>query len=175
MRHSPNADCTPMATPEHYIYRIDHDEGFAPNPDHGSCTLCGCKVNTIEAWAQPGSWVIGVGGNGTGKPNKLIYAMKVEHVLSRAEFKAKYRKKGKYLNKTKKAAANVLFSRKFYYFGDNAIDLPKKLRHILIRGRGCKCVPAEAIVKLSPYLSSRYSYGKKGRPNNPLNETRLPC
>lgn len=164
-----------MATPKHYIYRIDHDRGFAPNPDLGSCTLCGCKVSSIERWAQPGSWVIGVGGNGTRKPNKLIYAMEVEQVLSRAEFKAKQRKKSKYLKKTKKTAAKVLFARKFYYFGDNADDLPRDLRHILIRGRGCKLVPDQAIVKLSRYLSSKYSYGKKGQPNNPPKETRLPC
>ena len=161
-----------MDTPKHYIYRIDHDRGFAPNPSLGSCTLCGCKVSSIEAWAQPGSWVIGVGGNGTRKPNTLIYAMEVDQVLSRSEFKAKHPKKNEYLKKTKKTAARVLFSRKFYYFGDNATDLPRDLRHILIRGRGCKLVPNLAVVKLSHYLSRRYTYGKKGEPNNPPKETR---
>ena len=58
--------------PKHYIYRIDHDEGFAPNVDFGVCTLCGCKKTSVEKWAQEGSWVVGVGGNNTGKPNKLI-------------------------------------------------------------------------------------------------------
>ena len=164
-----------MATLKHYRYRIDHDTGFAPNPDRGSCTLCGCKTTTIEAWAQPGSWVIGVGGNGSGKPNKLIYAMEVEQVLSRAEFKAKYPVKSKYLDNTKKGAANVLFSRKFYYFGDKANNVPRNLSQFLIRGRGCKRVPEEAVVKLRQYLSSKCGYGKQGKPNNPSKEKRRAC
>jgi hypothetical protein len=64
----------------HYVYRMDHDTGFAPHVQGRLCILCGCKTKTVELWAQPGSWVIGVGGNGTGKPNRLIYAMKVESI-----------------------------------------------------------------------------------------------
>jgi hypothetical protein len=101
--------------PKHYIYRLDHDLGFAPNVDFGICTLCGCKTHSIEAWAKPDSWVIGIGGNGTGRPSKLIYAMQVEQVLPFAEFKARYRQKSGYLKgKPIDPAANVLFSRQFY-------------------------------------------------------------
>jgi hypothetical protein len=64
--------------PNHYAYRLDHDTGFAPHIVNGICTLCGCKTTTIEQWAQPVSWIVGIGGNGTGKPNRLIYAMRVE-------------------------------------------------------------------------------------------------
>jgi hypothetical protein len=160
---------------KHYIYRVDHDRGFAPNVEYGICTLCGCKINTIESWAQKGSWVIGVGGNGTGKSNKLIYAMEVKQVLSRAEFRARYRRKSTYLRGKAISAANVLLSRKFYYFGDNAIDLPKELRHIVIRGRGCKRVSDEDILKLSKYLKREHTCGTRGRPNNPPKEQQTRC
>ena len=63
---------------KNYVYRMDHDTGFAPNIDHNICSLSGCKKTTVEKWAEKGSWVIGIGGKNTGKPNKLIYAMKVE-------------------------------------------------------------------------------------------------
>jgi hypothetical protein len=61
--------------PKNYVYRMTHDTGFAPNLKYGICTLSGCKKNTIEVDAKRGSWVIGIGGNNTSKPNKLIYAM----------------------------------------------------------------------------------------------------
>ena len=54
--------------PKHYVYRLDHDTGFAPNIEYRICTLSGCKKTTIERWAERGSWVIGIGGNNTGKP-----------------------------------------------------------------------------------------------------------
>ena len=153
--------------PKHYIYRIDHDLGFAPNPDYGICTLCGCKTTTIEMWAERGSWIIGIGGNGTGKPNKLIYAMEVEEVLPSAEFKERHRRKSSYLQgKFISPGANVLLSRKFYYFGNKAIDIPAELRHIIISSQGCKRVRDEDVSTLRSYLEGKYSFGKHGRPNN---------
>ena len=154
--------------PKHYIYRIDHDEGFAPNVDFGICTLCGCKKTTVEKWAQEGSWVVGVGGNNTGKPHKLICAMEVEKVLPFSEFRARYIRKSVYLRAKRIAPeANVLISRKFYYFGDKAIDFPNDLQHIIIRGRGCQRVSDRDIATLNKYLKSRYAYGKLGSANNP--------
>ena len=63
---------------KHYVYRMDWDTGFAPNTKYGICSLSGCKKNSIERWAEQGSWVIGIGGNNTGKSDKLIFAMEVE-------------------------------------------------------------------------------------------------
>ncbi len=151
--------------PKNYVYRMDHDTGFAPNIKYGICTLCGCKKTTIEVWAKSGSWVIGIGGNNTGKPNKLIYAMEVEENLPYSQFKRKYRDKSKYLH-PENAGSNVLISRKFYYFGDNAIDLLTQLKHIIVERQGCKCVSDEDSSKLERYLSRRYGYGKFGNPNN---------
>ena len=144
---------------------MDHDTGYAPNTSYGICTLGGCKKTNVEKWAQKGSWVIGIGGNGTGMPNKLIYAMEVEDAFSHSEFKEKYPGKGKYLSG--KGVPRVLVSRRFYYFGKAAIDLPKKLQHIVIKQQGCKCVSDKDVGKLAVYLAKQYEFGKIGEPNNP--------
>src|SRR5437588_13064727 len=73
--------------PKHYSYRVDHDLGFAPHISGRVCTVCGCKSTTVEKWATAGSWVIGIGGRGTGKPNKLIYAMQVTATPSYQELR----------------------------------------------------------------------------------------
>jgi hypothetical protein len=157
--------------PKSYVYRMDHDTGFAPNIKYGICTLCGCKKTTIEVWARRGSWVIGIGGNNTGKPDKLIYAMEVEENLLYSQFRKRYPGKSKYL-RAENAGTNVLISRKFYYFGDNAIDLPLELEHIIIGRQGCKCVSDEDVSKLEGYLAARYSYGGFGNPNNSKNRSK---
>ena len=152
---------------KHYVYRMDHDTGFAPNTKHGLCTVCGCKRTTIEAWAKEGSWVVGIGGKVTGRPNKLIYAMEVEEALPYSEFSTRYTAKSKYLEKGH-PGPNVLISRKFYYFGNNAIDLPKELTHIIIDRQGCKRVSEEDIAKLKAFrLRAGYQDGEHGKPNNP--------
>lgn len=151
--------------PKHYVYRMDHDTGFAPNTSHGICTLSGCKRTTIEIWAEKASWVIGLGGDNTGKPNKVIYAMRVEENIPFSEFVKRYPEKSKYLS-SKDAGLNVLMARTFYYFGDKAIDLPKSLEHIVVRNQGCKCVSDEDIENLQDYLAGRFSFGVLGRPNN---------
>lgn len=163
---------------KNYVYRMDHDTGFAPNTSFGICSLTGCKNSNgkrknIEESAERGSWVIGIGGNNTGKPNKLIYAMEVEKNLQINKFKKDYPCKSKYL-KGRKPGTNVLVSCKFYYFGDNAIEVPKGLEeNIIISTQGCKIVSDEDIKKLKRYLSKKYEYGVHGKPNN--SETKGKC
>ncbi len=152
--------------PKHYVYRMDHDTGFAPNVNYGLCSLAGCKQNTVEKNAEKGSWIIGIGGNNTGKPNRIIYVMEVEEKLPINQFKKQYPKKSKYLTQDRKYT-NALVSRKFYYFGNKAIDLPEQLQHIIWKRRGCKCMSDEDINKLKRYVSERYSYGKLGNCCNP--------
>jgi len=151
---------------KNYIYRMDHDTGFAPNVDYGICSLSGCKKTTIEKWTTEGSWVIGIGGIGTGKPDKIIYVMEVRANLPYNRFKKRYPGKSEYL-KRKDAGTNVLVSKKFYYLGDRAIKVPKELGHIIIDRHGCKCVSNEDINTLKRHLSTKYNYGKIGKPNNP--------
>jgi len=148
--------------PKNYVYRMTHDTGFAPNIEYGICTLSGCKNNksgrkkNIEENATRKSWVIGIGGKDTGKSNKLIYVMEVEENLEYSQFQERYPEKSKYLQ-PENAGTNVLLSRKFYYFGDHAVDLPEGLVHIIYRGRNCKSVCDKDISKLRKYLEERYS------------------
>ena len=76
--------------------------GFAPHADKELCFLSGCMKTTVEKWAKDGSWVIGIGGNNTGKPDKLIYVMEVKHTLPFKEFKVKYPSRGDYLEPKKR-------------------------------------------------------------------------
>ena len=168
-----------MDVPKHYLYRMDHDTGFAPNVKYNICTLCGCKnkkssKRNIEELAAKGSWVIGIGGNKTGKPDKLIYAMEVEENLEYDEFQRRYPTKHheylQWLKSKEKPGDHVLVSTKFYYFGNNAIDLPEELRYIIIKGRGyrTKGIDDEAVSKLKKHIKEGgYHYGKSGEPCNP--------
>jgi hypothetical protein len=145
---------------------MDHDTGFAPNVEYDLCTLSGCKKTTIEKWAEKGSWVIGIGGNNTGKANKLIYIMKVDENLSYEEFRKRYPIKSKYLT-SKAAGTNVLVSMEFYYFGNRAIDLPPDLKHIIIDRQGCKRILDKVVYRLIEHIKSKgFRPGKIGNPNN---------
>lgn len=157
---------------------MDHDTGFAPNTEYGICTLSGCKNNTIEKWATKDSWVVGIGGNKTGKPDKIIYALEVEENLPYNQFKKKYPNKHKeYLRQMteykKMHGKRVLVSNKFYYFGDNAEELPEDLGHIIIDREGCKLVSDKDINKLKKNLLKKYNYGKNGNPCNKIFKKRV--
>lgn len=63
-----------------YIYVVDRDFGFAPNPFNGFCTLACCKPK-IRSVAKAGDWVFGIGGTRLKATGKCIYGMQVsEHV-----------------------------------------------------------------------------------------------
>ena len=64
-----------------FIYVVDRDFGFAPNPFHGYCTLATCKP-TLRRSAQLGDWVIGVGGKRLGATGRCVYAMRVGEKIS---------------------------------------------------------------------------------------------
>lgn len=64
-----------------YIYVVDRDFGFAPNPFHGCCTLATCKPD-IRKGAQVGDWVIGVGGSRLKATGRCLFAMRVTAKLS---------------------------------------------------------------------------------------------
>jgi Nucleotide modification associated domain 2 len=102
----------------------------------------------LEKWAQNGRWVIGIGGKNTEQLDRLIYVMEVDKNLTYAKFKKEYPDNCGYL-KPKDAGTNVLVSKHFWYFGDRAIVLPKKLAHININRQGCKCVSDKDIEVLT--------------------------
>lgn len=64
-----------------FVYVVRHDSGFAPNPFFGYCTLATCKPG-IRKSAQKGDWIAGVGSKQKGQTGKLVYAMKVEEMMS---------------------------------------------------------------------------------------------
>jgi hypothetical protein len=63
-----------------YMYVVDRDFGFAPNPFHGNCTLATCKPG-IRARARAGDWVVGMGGARLRATGRCIFAMRVSASL----------------------------------------------------------------------------------------------
>ncbi|MFD1000037.1 hypothetical protein ACFQ21_12010 [Ohtaekwangia kribbensis] len=68
-----------------YIYVVDRDIGFAPNPFFSYCTLATCKPK-IRNTASIDDWVIGVGGRRLKATGKCIYAMKVSEKITFNEY-----------------------------------------------------------------------------------------
>jgi hypothetical protein len=73
-----------------YSYVLRFDTGDAPNPYGGVCTLTVCKP-AIRRTAQVGDWIIGTGSRHSPVGDiagYLVYAMKVSHKLSLADYDA---------------------------------------------------------------------------------------
>jgi hypothetical protein len=68
-----------------YIYVVDRDFGFAPNPFHGYCSLATCKPG-IRRHAGVGDWVIGIGGARLNATGKCIFAMQISEKLTFNEY-----------------------------------------------------------------------------------------
>lgn len=71
--------------PKVYIYVVDRDFGFAPNPFHSVCTLATCKP-TIRRVAREADWIIGMGGLRLKATGRCIFAMKVSGSLTFEEY-----------------------------------------------------------------------------------------
>jgi Nucleotide modification associated domain 2 len=68
-----------------YIYVVERDFGFAPNPFHGYCTLATCKPR-IRNTARVNDWVIGMGGCRLKATGRCIFAMCVTEVITFNEY-----------------------------------------------------------------------------------------
>lgn len=68
-----------------YIYVVERDFGFAPNPFHGYCTLTTCKPR-IRAAAKIGDWVMGVGGRRLKAMGRCIFLMNVSEIVTFDEY-----------------------------------------------------------------------------------------
>jgi len=66
-----------------YRYKIEHDYGFAPNPFHGYLTLATCKGPIRQNKNLCiGDWILGFGSKAMNNDGYLIYAMRVDEVLT---------------------------------------------------------------------------------------------
>lgn len=68
-----------------YTYVITHDTGFAPNPFGGICTLATCKP-LIRRTAQIGDWLVGTSSAKTLGKGKVIYAARIDEVISISKY-----------------------------------------------------------------------------------------
>jgi len=71
-----------------YSYCIPYDDGAAPNPYGGVCTLAICKPR-IRSTAKKGDWVVGTGSINapTGDlSNKVVYAMRITEIKTMQEY-----------------------------------------------------------------------------------------
>ncbi len=76
-----------------YSYVLRVDDGAAPNPFWGICTLVICKPR-IRKSAEVGDWIVGTGSKrvklADGKicdfSNKIVYAMKVTEKMTLCEY-----------------------------------------------------------------------------------------
>src|SRR5690348_3505503 len=74
--------------PTLFTHTIPFDDGAAPNPFRGMCSLVICKP-AIRRVAMVGDWVAGLGSKHAPSGDlsgRLVYAMRVEEVLTLAEY-----------------------------------------------------------------------------------------
>lgn len=71
-----------------FSYCIRLDDGAAPNPYWGICSLTICKP-VIRRTAEVGDWVVGIGSSNAGGVDysgKLVYAMEITQVMSLRQY-----------------------------------------------------------------------------------------
>lgn len=147
-----------------YRYVVKTDQGSAPNPCDGYCTLAICKPG-IRKTAGKGDWIIGFR---SGSDDQVIYVMKVSETMTFTDywhdqrFETRkpllsplsdniYRPDGKgkvkqvdnqvHPNKPKTierdlSGINVLVSKKFWYFGESSPRFDRDLTHLIHKGIG---------------------------------------
>lgn len=175
-----------ISTPTLYSYCIPVDDGAAPNPYGGICTLNICKP-AIRRKADVGDWVVGTGSknvDGVDYSGKLVYAMKVTKKLSMEDYDLFTQstlpiKIPKWLSRdntlmvgdsiydhssspptlrkgvhsehnreTDQSGKFTLLSDHFYYFGDQAVDIPMHLLGLVKQGQGHKSLSNKNLAPL---------------------------
>jgi hypothetical protein len=118
-------------------YVVVHDNGFAPNPFGGLCTLAACTPNHQGVRLCPGDWILGNSSLATA--SRLIYAMRIRQVLDFDEyyrdprFAAKKARPGTW---QERCGDNIYFrdpggrwAQARAYFHTRPVDLKKDTRH----------------------------------------------
>jgi Nucleotide modification associated domain 2 len=183
-----------------FSYTIPVDDGAAPNPLHGICTLAICKP-TIRRVAKKGDWIAGLGSKDRGLDGRLVYAMLVNDAISLEEYdrraetewphriptisddpttllgdciynfsagKSPYQRFGVHgpeNRETDLGGENALIALEFYYFGKNAVPLPRELLPIIHQTQGHKSNANDSYVPTFEYWIRRHEVGKHGDPD----------
>ena len=106
-----------------FSYCIPVDDGAAPNPFGGICTLAICKP-VIRRVADVGCWVVGTGSsnvNGIDYSGKIIYAMRVSEKVTMEKYDQLCLTK--YPFKIPKWSSNIRSEK----LGDSVYDFQKKI------------------------------------------------
>ncbi|MFT7434059.1 MAG: hypothetical protein ACI9TY_001704 [Alphaproteobacteria bacterium] len=184
----------PIYIPERLVvYVVASDEGLAPNIQGNHCSLAVCKPVVRRVAKLKTDWIVGMSTNKHGK-KKLIYVMQVEEKLSFNQFFLDNRFDSKKPHKTNPkgdnfiwdgqalrcashyghaekmtrnlSVDNVLVARQYWYFGENAPEIPHGLFETkLVQGprRGHKIVAnAFAIDAFYNWLINQYQPGIHG-------------
>jgi len=143
--------------PKIFRYVVRYDEGSAPRPFGGWCSLTTCKPR-IRASARPGDWIIGFRSR---SPGSVAYVMQVEEVIPLDKYWADRR----FLDRrpgfspvpdniycpaqsgalqqvanpvhglaeaaTDVSGKNSLVARRFWYFGSSSPDISTDLVHLV--------------------------------------------
>ncbi len=106
-----------------YAYIMTDDNGRAPNPSYGVCTLAYCMPMTRRA-AQCGDYIVGLGGAEFRERKggwHIIYAMKVQEKIAFITHDRRFQGRAEEVDDAYRCLADsVLVSRDFAYWGSNA-------------------------------------------------------
>ncbi len=92
------------------FYIVTVDDGFAPNPDHGVCTLAVCTPNHQRSTLTAGDYIAGCFRSGL--PPRIVYTMKVDQVLTLDGYRKDTRFRAKKPTKQYPDGDNVYFKDK---------------------------------------------------------------
>ena len=118
-----------------FAYLMTDDDGSAPEPFHGFCTLALCMPMTRNA-AQPGDYVVGLAGKRlreeVGGDWRIIYAMQVTKAMTFKKYRLcpRFRDKEDNVGHAVKGIDRVLIGEKFAYWGREPKPIPIDLRFL---------------------------------------------
>jgi hypothetical protein len=183
--------------PDLFSYIVESDNGFSPNPFGGVCTLA-CSKPKIRYYARIGDWIIGT-TIGPKKDSlvfamQISRALTFDLYWKYPEYNSKKPNKNnltgdniyksgdhadleqvpnQYHNakhfKGDTSVNRVLISNTFYYFGNNAPDIPEQYRSIISPAQGFTHIKptsknSMAVSVFLIWLSDNFKQGINGEP-----------
>lgn len=147
-----------------FSYIVRYDFGFAPNPFEGWCTLATCKP-LIRRAAKVGDWVVGSGSAQKNLAGKLVFAMRVEEVLTFDD----YWKDARFSRKvpTDRGAVKRAYGDNIYHHADDGSWIQEDSRHSLDGGAPNSGHIATDTSVDAVLVSSHFTYFGAGGPDVP--------